>query len=215
MPHPTATTPPVIHRPRPVDNSVADPAVAVNVSDMRTFDPWDVREPATLIEAVLATGRPDAGDVLVALLGLGDAAEQEVLDVVRVHRGDLPESHDASELLCEQAGRLVGDRPWTGDGWRPPQHVLVTVVCRTGRVVPGPREYFWLRAWRYANHLGDAYNGDVYLVTEHGWTGCIDRRAAFEPALGPGSRHLSVVDSDVTTTGRPRRPHGRSRPRTS
>ena len=74
----------------------------------------------------------------------------------------------------------------------PPTHVLVTVVCRSGRVVPGPEELFWLRAWRYSNHLANAFDGDVYLVTEHGWTGCMDRRAGFTLGLHRRPMHLSV-----------------------
>ena len=141
---------------------------------------------------------PTPGDVLVALLPTGDSPDQALLDVIRVHQGDLPGRHEASELLRRHAQDLVGVRPWADGGWRPPRHVLVTVVCRSGRVVPGPDELFWLTAWRYANHLGDAFDGDVYLVTEHGWTGSIDRRAGFAPSLAPPSRHLSVTGSEGT-----------------
>ncbi|MBR7744373.1 hypothetical protein KC207_13850 [Phycicoccus sp. BSK3Z-2] len=160
---------------------------------MTSFQPWEVRDPATVVQAVVAE-HPCDGDVLVVLLDTGDSARQRVLEVARVNQGRLPDEYHASDLLREQALRLVGRRAWTGDRWQPPRHVLVTVVCRSGRVVPGPREYFWLRAWRYANHCGDAFDGDVYLVTEHGWTGCIDHRADHTPALGPPPRHLSVVE---------------------
>ena len=102
------------------------------------------------------------------------------------------DGYEASDLLRAQAEAMVGERPWVDGRWMPPRHVLVTVACRSGRVVPGPDELFWLLAWRYSNHHAAAYTGDVYLVTEHGWTGCSDKRAGFTPALRPGPRHLAV-----------------------
>ena len=164
------------------------------VLGMATYDPWEVRDPAAVIDRVITGRHPEPGDVFVALLTRADSSDQQVLEVVHVHRGDLPERHEASSFVRDHALRLVEERPWTGSGWRPPQHLLVTVVCRSGRVVPGPSELFWLMAWRYANHLGDAFDGDVYLVTEHGWTGLIDRRAGFTPALLAKPRHLSLLN---------------------
>ena len=96
-------------------------------------------------------------------------------------------------MLRDRASRLVGPRPWTGDHWASPQHVLTTVVCRPGRVVPGPVELFWLLAWRYSNHHADAFDGDVYLVTDHGWTGTHDQRAGFTPALRAAGRNLTLT----------------------
>ncbi len=159
---------------------------------MRTQEPWDVREPATIIGEALRRRRPRAGDVLVALVQSGDEPDQALVDVKRVHRGERPGRFEASDLLRAQAEAMVGKRPFVDGRWAPPRHVLVTVVCRSGRVVPGPEELFWLLAWRYSNHLTAAFNGDVYLVTEHGWTGCADKRAGFTPALKPRPRHLAV-----------------------
>ena len=162
------------------------------VSGMKTHQPWDVREPATVIGEALRRRRPRPGDVLVALVQAGDDPDQGLVDVVRAHRGDLPGRYEASDLLRAQAEAMVGERPWVDGRWMPPRHVFVTVVCRSGRVVPGPEELFWLQAWRYSNHHAAAYNGDVYLVTEHGWTGCADKRAGFTPALDPRPSHLEV-----------------------
>ena len=75
----------------------------------------------------------------------------------------------------------------------------MTLVRRSGRVVPGRDEFFWLMAWRYSNHGSSAYDGDAYLVTEHGWTGCIDERAGFSPALGRKPRHLSALTPEPPT----------------
>ena len=159
---------------------------------MRTHQPWDVREPAAIISEALRRRRPRSGDVLVALVQSADEPDQAVVDVARVHRGKRPGRFEASDLLRAQAEAMVGERPFVDGRWAPPRHVLATVVCRSGRVVPGPEELFWLLAWRYSNHLTAAFNGDVYLVTEHGWTGCADKRAGFTPALTSRPRHLSV-----------------------
>jgi hypothetical protein len=145
-----------------------------------------------IIDEALRRRRPRPGDVLVALVQSGDEPDQALVDIARLHRGERPRRYEASDLLRAQAEAMVGRRPWVDGGWMPPRHVLVTVVCRLGRVVPGPEELFWLLAWRYSNHLTAAFNGDVYLVTEHGWTGCADHRAGFTPALSPRPRHLSV-----------------------
>ena len=155
--------------------------------------PWDVRDPEALIAEVLRRQRPQPGDVLVAQLGRGDDPDQAVVDVVRVHRGARPPRLDASEMLATHALTVVGDRSRKGKGWTPPQYLLVTIVCRSGRVVPGPEESSWLMAWRYSNHNSNAFDGDVYLVTEHGWTGCCDERAGFAPALPRAGRRLSVA----------------------
>ena len=176
------------------DGPGAHPRTAI-VAAMTKHERWDVREPATLIGQALRRRRPKVGDVLVALVRSGDDADQALVDVVRVHRGELPRRHDASDLLRAQAETLGGERPWVDGGWMPPAHVLVTLTCRSGRVVPGPDELFWLMAWRYSNHLANAYNGDVYLVTEHGWTGCMDKRAGFTPALHPRPLHLARPQS--------------------
>lgn len=176
-----------------MDNVAAGPARTATVTPMRTYHPWEVRDPAAMLDVVLTVRRPGPGDVFVVLLRRADTSEQTVLDVVRVHQGHPPEPHEASEMLRDRASRLVGPRPWTGDHWASPQHVLTTVVCRPGRVVPGPVELFWLLAWRYSNHHADAFDGDVYLVTDHGWTGTHDQRAGFTPALRAAGRNLTLT----------------------
>lgn len=160
---------------------------------MRNAEPWDVVDPARVLTDVLrrVTAEPDA--VFVAMLRTGE--HQELVNVAQIHVGAPLELHDASELLRRHARSVAGYRPWEGSGWRRPQFLFVTVVCRRGRVIPSAQDYFWLMAWRYSNHGSNAFDGDVYLVTEHGWTGCVDRRAGFAPHLGagiPGS-HLAVV----------------------
>jgi hypothetical protein len=159
---------------------------------MTKHEPWDVRDPAAIIGEALRRRAPKSGDVLVAFVQSGDHPDEALVDVVRVHRGELPRHREASDVLKTRAEAMAGERPGVDGRWMPPRHVFVTVVCRSGRVVPGPDELFWLLAWRYSNHLAAAYNGDVYLVTGHGWTGCADKRAGFTPALHSRPRHLAV-----------------------
>lgn len=170
---------------------------------MGKHDRWDVREPASIIGEMVNRCRARPGDVLVGLVTAGDEPDQAVTEVARVHRGDRPPRFEASDLLRARAESMAGERPWVDGRWMPPRHVLVTVVCRSGRVVPGPDELFWLLAWRYSNHLAAAFNGDVYLVTEHGWSGCMDKRADVTPALQARPAHLSVLPPNGSRLPRP------------
>lgn len=68
-------------------------------------------------------------------------------------------------------------------------HTLVTVVCRDGYVIAGRREFDWLRAWLYSNHFRGTFDGDVYVVTPHGWAGSMDHRAGHEPCLPSSPAH--------------------------
>lgn len=179
--------------PSPVDDARSRRAGTAILGRMRHQNPWDVREPAAIIIEALRRTRPRTGDVLVAMLDRGDCDEQKVQEVLRVNRGALPQRFDASDQLREHALHLAGRREWLEPGRAPYQGVLVTIACRTGRVVPGPNELFWLMAWRYSNHNTGAYDGDVYLVTDHGWTGCHDHRAGFEPSLRAARTPLSMA----------------------
>jgi hypothetical protein len=165
---------------------------------MGTPEPWDLVDPARTIAEMLRLCSPQPGDVLVGMVPAGreQHSPQELVDVSRVHRGDNPQRRTASELLHDHALAVAGERPWLGSGrgWRPPKFLFVTVVCREGWVVHTREDYFWLAAWRYSNHNSLAFDGDVYRVTEHGWTGAFDQRAGFEPSLRP-RRLRSVVQA--------------------
>jgi hypothetical protein len=162
---------------------------------MRHPEPWDVVDPRRTLTEVLRRASAEPDDVLVAMLRASGGGAHELIDVTRVHTGPNPDRHEASQMLRRHAQTLAGDSAGTSSGWRVPQYLFVTVVCRRGRVVPTTRDYFWLAAWRYSNHLSGGFDGDVYLVTEHGWTGCMDRRAGFEPSLRADFAHLALVPS--------------------
>lgn len=66
---------------------------------------------------------------------------------------------------------------------RPPKHTVVTVLVRPGLCVFGPNEGRWLTAWRYSNHLTNAFSGSIFLVTEYGWVDFMTDTAGHMPAM--------------------------------
>jgi hypothetical protein len=98
---------------------------------------------------------------------------------------ELPDYPDRPDLLRRLAEEVVPERWSICEDNGGISHTLVTVVCRDGYVLPGRREFGWLRAWLYSNHFRGAFDGDVYVVSPHGWTGTMDHRAGYEPYLVP------------------------------
>ncbi len=70
---------------------------------------------------------------------------------------------------------------------RPPVHSVLTILVRRCLAVFGPGEAQWFLAWRYSNHLCSTFDGDVIVVTEHGWTNFCTR-------WGGSTPHLSLAD---------------------
>jgi hypothetical protein len=170
---------------------------------MTSRERWDVANPRKTLREVVDRARPVDGDVVVVTMAARTGGATQILDVTTVHTAGAPlERHEASELLRRYAVATVPELPPARAGARADHegrprgldYVVVTVVCRGGRVVPGPTEMFWALAWRYANHLANAFDGDVYTVTPHGWTGLSDERAGFTPALAsPMARALAAA----------------------
>lgn len=154
---------------------------------------WDVADPEETLDAILARCHAGVGDLVVAMLRCQEGGAREIVDVTIVHSGgpqlDEPRARD---LIRRHATSTAPTGPWERGKPRGLDHVFVTVVCRAGRVLPGSTEVFWLRAWRYANHLTDAFDGDTYVLTEHGLTGVHDRRSGFTPALHRSERQPSA-----------------------
>ena len=73
-------------------------------------------------------------------------------------------SRDLSDLLYAEVHRL-SIPPRSDDS----ASVLVTVIVRRGMNGWGWREKLWASAWRYSNHNSDAFDRDIFVVTEHGW----------------------------------------------
>lgn len=86
--------------------------------------------------------------------------------------------HEASEEIYELMHELA-----IPEGPPPPRHSAVTVLVRSGYCVFGPNEGNWLSAWKYSNHLTNAFNGGLILVTEHGWTDFMTHAAGLSPAV--------------------------------
>jgi hypothetical protein len=143
--------------------------------------PWHLKDPERTLRDVAAICPFHPDHVIVAAVEVQTQAVTGAQVVATT--GDPPDHPEASDLVRGVAEALVPER-WAespeGHGFT---HVLITVVCRSGRVVFTARESAWLAAWRYANQSQGAFDGDVYIVTPHGWGGSLDHRAGYEPRL--------------------------------
>lgn len=119
------------------------------------------------------------GDVLLALVR-EPGSMQELVCVERLpETAYLSDYQDARDLIYETMRRLpITERDDAGIHFR-----TLTVLVRRGLTVFGPYESNWMLAWRYSNHLRDAFSTDVALVTEHGWLDFMSDEAGYEPAL--------------------------------
>lgn len=154
---------------------------------------WDLTDAAATLNEILKQSGAGLGEVVVAHV---DMASQRVTGTRIVtsrrpaadtdgHPAPEGETHraDLSRILRDVAIELAGEREWVGDRPAPITGVLITVVCRTGYVVDTAADWRWLMGWRYANHNSSAFDGDVYIVTPHGWTGILDNRCGLSPVL--------------------------------
>ena len=159
-----------------------------------------------MLKEVIRTSRARLGDVVVARVShAGQVTGTRTLvvpaDPLR-HRDPWADERsrglhrlDLSKVVRTAAADLAPSHVWRADGRGGLTGVFVTVVFRDGRVIDTDAEWRWVYAWRYANHFRDGFDGDVYVVTPHGWTGIMDRRAGLEPAVAPRTprRELRVV----------------------
>ena len=74
----------------------------------------------------------------------------------------------------------------------------MTVVVRPGRVVFGPAEHRVLSAWRYANHCLPVMQGDLLLVTPHGWRAFFDDSCGATPVMGPTMPDDGDLDDEAS-----------------
>lgn len=168
---------------------------------------WEIQDPETVLAQALQRSRARLGDVVVARV---DVDSQQVvgtktLQVPDAWSADLDATDDEerrwrassrlSELARSTAEELAPQRQWRQDGRGGYTGVFITIVCREGRVIDTAAEWRWINGWRYSNHFCDGFNGDVYVVTPHGWTGVMDHRAGRDPSLGaePAQPHLRAV----------------------
>jgi hypothetical protein len=147
---------------------------------------WELEDPELVLRSIDDVCPLVSGSVVVAALTL-DTQELTAAAYVPDPAEPQPfwDPHDASSRLSEVARHLVAESTGTQRARSPVTHLLVTVVCRDGRVIDTIAEHRWFGAWRYSHHLTSAVDGDVYVVTPHGWTGVMDHRAGHEPRLRP------------------------------
>lgn len=143
------------------------------------LEPYDVRDPAQLI-AEIAEQVDLVEDTAWLALVRRPSTTQELLEVRAL---ELPALLDDGEDISESLHNATKS---FGLGWqRDYEHALVTIVVRPGRCVFGPNELVWSLGWRYTNHLEAVFDGNLILVTEHGWLDLMTQEAGFEPAMLP------------------------------
>jgi hypothetical protein len=144
--------------------------------------PWHLVDPGATLREIESLCPFQLDAVIVPAVGLDT---QRVTNARVATVGNLPDDHhEASVVVRRLAEQMVPERWASGGQGHGITHVLVTVVCREGRVTFTGREGSWFRAWGYANHFRAAFDGDVYIVTPHGWGGVLDDRGGLEPYLG-------------------------------
>lgn len=138
-----------------------------------------LRDPGELLRELLPRYELDTGDLLVVAVR-HPSTDQEMIGALRVPR-DLwedMERHERSDLLCRLANSLpIPPRAPRG----PTECVLLTVVPRSGIAVVDSHDAEVYTAWRYSNHLTDALDTTLLLVTEHGWFDSMANRGGAEP----------------------------------
>lgn len=143
-----------------------------------TLRPWQLRDPARLLTEV-AQRVPLVEDTALLALVHHPSTEQDLVGLERLRTpAVIDDWQQASEEICERMQQLdIPERP------RRPEHAGVTVVVRDGLCVLGPNEGQWYRAWRYSNHLRNAFDGGLILVTPHGWVDVLSDTAGTSPAM--------------------------------
>jgi hypothetical protein len=146
------------------------------------LEPWDIKDPDLLIRAV-AELVPLAEDTAYVVLVRRPSTQQEIVEIRKL---DLPALLDDDDDISDELRDAV--RSFGVPDTRECLHAVVTVLVRPGLCVMGPNEAVWLKGWRYANHFVRAFDGDLILVTEHGWTDFMTRFAGHAPRMESACR---------------------------
>lgn len=152
--------------------------------------PWELISPEATLTSIIESAGATPGDVVVARV---EIATQQVSGVRRVGQPTCsasPSSPDGdderrarSATLRDVARELAaGDGVAVGDGGAP-NGVFITVVCREGRAVATGADAAWAVAWRYSNHFTPTFQGELYVVTPHGWISFGGEDAGFDPRV--------------------------------
>jgi hypothetical protein len=143
--------------------------------------PYQYRNPGEVVADVAARHELVEGDAFLALVD-EPSGRQDVVHVTRVSSEQWVglDEFGRSQLLSDAAQAMPIPKGLPRGG---PRHSIMTIVARRGLTVMGGAEAHWLTAWRYSNHLTNAYAGGLILVTEHGWTDFMTRSGGHEPRL--------------------------------
>ncbi|MFP5335478.1 MAG: hypothetical protein ACLGIV_09200 [Actinomycetes bacterium] len=143
-----------------------------------TLRPWQLHDPARLLTEI-SERLPLVEDTALLALVRHPATEQTLVGLERLRTpAVIDDWQEASDEIYERMQRFeIPDRP------RRREHAGVTVVVRDGLCVLGPNEGQWHRAWRYSNHLRNAFDGGLILVTPHGWVDVLSDSAGASPAM--------------------------------
>lgn len=130
------------------------------------LDPWDLREPMRCLNELAQHHPPRPGRVVVGLVEHPSRIQRLVNSCVAFDEFPWPAGESAGRRLLHDVAHGLFNG--LDDCRRIPQHSFVTMLARSGRVVFTGTDFEWLLGWRYSNHLLPVYQGDMFLVTEHG-----------------------------------------------
>ena len=137
-----------------------------------------LRDTQQLLDHVASRVPLTEGSVTLVLVDR-PSTRQGILAVRRLDvRADTPDDFSLARLLHEEMhGLPIPQRQGNV------RSIVVTVVVRRGFNVWTRTEMTWAMAWRYCNHLTDAFDEDIIVVTEHGWASLLSHAAGPLPCL--------------------------------
>jgi hypothetical protein len=147
------------------------------------LEPFDYRDHTRLVNEVDRRVALVENTAYVALVHQPSTTQR----IVTAKKLAMPALIDDYQEACIELRKVMHRLP-IPDSPRPPKHSVMTFVVRSGPCVFGPNERNWLFAWRYSNHLTNAYSSNLILVTEHGWCDFMTHEAGLTPAARPAVR---------------------------
>jgi hypothetical protein len=157
--------------------------------------PIEEASAAQLLDAILETSKAHVGDTVIARVDRATSAitdTQLMLTPQPSMGGDEPNRwfddqyvSRLSAALRSIAVDMVPPRTWTGSGWSIPQDDLVTLVCRRGDAKITSTESQFHFGWRFSNHWTNAFDGEIYVVTDEGWSSLYARESGTWPIVVP------------------------------
>jgi hypothetical protein len=128
--------------------------------------PWELRDPAAVIDDVARQHQLRPGLIVAGLVQL-PSTTQRLLDTTVIYEAEHSPAdvRDCAWLAKQAAHRLFEPRVTLG----PPQHSFVTIVVRNGGLDFEPTDAGWLLGWQHADHRLPVYTGELILFTEQGW----------------------------------------------